>query len=112
MAGQRVVFGDAVRVGLQGHPAKLDAVDLGALVEKRQVVHRAVPGRDQVDLVQAVNELGLETSIGELDEDTVEVLVEVLGRATTTPDDVFVAVWEAFGDTPPERLPVRPGSTP
>lgn len=57
-------------------------------------------------LVHALaDELGLEASIGELDQDTAEALVEVLGRATSTPDDVFVAVWEGWGDVPAQRFP-------
>lgn len=41
----------------------------------------------------------------ELDAVTAAGLVEVLGRSTTTPDDVFVAVWEGWGDVPPQRFP-------
>jgi hypothetical protein len=32
-------------------------------------------------------------------------LVDVLSRTTTTPEDIFVAVWEGWGDVPPERFP-------
>jgi hypothetical protein len=39
---------------------------------------------------------GLGGHPGELDALTATGLVEVLGRATTTPDDVFVAVWEGW----------------
>lgn len=42
---------------------------------------------------------------GHLDHSSVRALVEVLGDATATPDDVYVAVWEGWGDTPPTRFP-------
>lgn len=42
---------------------------------------------------------------GHLDQETAEVLVELLAEATSTPDDVYVAVWEGWGDTPPARFP-------
>ncbi|HEV2811036.1 MAG TPA: hypothetical protein VGV93_11660 [Acidimicrobiales bacterium] len=32
-------------------------------------------------------------------------LVDVLSEGTTTPDDVFVAVWEGWGDVPTQRFP-------
>ena len=48
---------------------------------------------------------GLGASPGELDAMTAAGLVDVLGRATATPDDVFVAVWEGWGDVPPHRFP-------
>jgi hypothetical protein len=51
------------------------------------------------------NSLGLGWSPGELDEITATGLVDVLGRATTTPNDVFVAVWDGWGDVPPQRFP-------
>ncbi len=51
------------------------------------------------------HEQGLEASTGELDELTASALVEVLASATTTPDDVFVAVWEGWGDVPLQRFP-------
>lgn len=51
------------------------------------------------------HEQSLEASTGELDEDTAGALVAVLGRATTTPDDVFVAVWEGWGGIPVQRFP-------
>ena len=47
----------------------------------------------------------LQASTGELDALTASALVDLLGRATTTPDDVFVAVWEGWGDVPPQRFP-------
>jgi hypothetical protein len=57
-------------------------------------------------LVPAVaHEQGLETSTGELDDLTASALVEVLATATTTPDDVFVAVWEGWGDVSVQRFP-------
>lgn len=51
------------------------------------------------------HEQGLEASTGELDELTVSALVEVLDSATTTPGDVFVAVWTGWGDVPVQRFP-------
>jgi hypothetical protein len=46
-----------------------------------------------------------EPAVGELDADSAEALVEVLIEATTTPDDVYVAVWDGWGDVPPGRFP-------
>lgn len=60
--------------------------------------------RDGV-LPALAHEQGLEASTGDLDELTASALVEVLGTATTTPDDVFVAVWEGWGDVPVQRFP-------
>ena len=48
---------------------------------------------------------GLGGHMGELDAVTAAALVEVLGHATTTPDDVFAAVWVGWGDVPPQRFP-------
>jgi hypothetical protein len=48
---------------------------------------------------------GLGGHMGELDAVTAAALVEVLGHATTTPDDVFVAVWVGWGDVPTQRFP-------
>lgn len=48
---------------------------------------------------------GLGGEPGELDAVTAAGLVDVLGRSTATPDDVFVAVWEGWGDVPPQRFP-------
>lgn len=42
---------------------------------------------------------------GEFDLATARALVEVLTRHTTTPEDVFVAVWEGWGDIPPQQFP-------
>lgn len=57
-------------------------------------------------LVPAVaHEQGLEASTGELDELTASTLVELLASSTATPDDVFVAVWEGWGDVPAHRFP-------
>lgn len=42
---------------------------------------------------------------GHLDGVTAEALVEVLADATGTSGDVYVAVWEGWGDTPPARFP-------
>lgn len=49
--------------------------------------------------------VGLQASTGELDELTASALVDVLGSATTTPHDVFVAVWKGWGDVPTQRFP-------
>jgi hypothetical protein len=42
---------------------------------------------------------------GELDELTATALVDVLTDATSTPDDVFIAIWEGWADVPPQRFP-------
>lgn len=44
-------------------------------------------------------------SDGELDPHTAAALVELLGEATKTPDDVLIAVWIGWGDIPPQRFP-------
>lgn len=46
-----------------------------------------------------------EPEVGNLDPATARALVDVLHDATTTPDDVFVAIWIGWGDTPRERFP-------
>lgn len=55
--------------------------------------------------IPAAAEAGMSSSQGELDERTARALVEVLASATATPDDVFVAVWEGWGDVPVQRFP-------
>ncbi len=40
-----------------------------------------------------------------MDQTTASTLVDVLTEETTTPYDVFVAVWEGWGDVPPQRFP-------
>ena len=55
--------------------------------------------------IPAARDAGLSTSPGEMDQTTAATLVEVLTGETTTPDDVFVAVWEGWGDVPPQRFP-------
>lgn len=55
--------------------------------------------------IPAAADAGLHAATGELDELTAEALVDVLADATTTPDDVFVAVWEGWGDVPAQRFP-------
>jgi hypothetical protein len=67
------------------------------LRERYQTSHGLVP--------VVAEELGLSGSEGELDVLTARALVEVLSDATATPDQVFVAVWEGWGDVPPQRFP-------
>jgi hypothetical protein len=55
--------------------------------------------------IPAAQDAGYSSSPGELDAFTAETLVEVLASATTTPDDVFVAVWDGWGDAPAHRFP-------
>lgn len=55
--------------------------------------------------IPAAHDARLSASPGELDQATAATLVDVLAEATTTPDDVFVAVWEGWGDVPPQRFP-------
>jgi hypothetical protein len=55
--------------------------------------------------IPAADEVGLFSSAGELDEVTAAALVDVLTDATTSPADVFVAVWVGWGDVPPQRFP-------
>lgn len=42
---------------------------------------------------------------GQLDLHSATPLIGTLARATTTPDDVFFAVWNGWGDIPPTRFP-------
>lgn len=88
----------------------------GDAVRWEDVVRAAdVTGRAELARRLAGSPLGLEDPPdtphlgepreGELDEHTARVLVDVLAGATTTPDDVFFAVWHGWGDTPPARFP-------
>lgn len=43
--------------------------------------------------------------IGRLDQHTAEALVSTLAPATTTPAEVFFAVWTGWGDIPPQQFP-------
>lgn len=56
-------------------------------------------------VIPLVNEIGASPTEGELDEATAATLVDVLSEATGTPNDVCVAVWEGWGDVPPQRFP-------
>jgi hypothetical protein len=67
------------------------------LRERYQTSHGLVPA--------VADRFGLSGTEGELDVRTARALVEVLGSATATADDVFVAVWEGWGDVPPQRFP-------
>lgn len=55
--------------------------------------------------IPAAHDAGLSASPGELEQTMAATLVDVLTEATTTPYDVFVAVWEGWGDVPPQRFP-------
>lgn len=46
-----------------------------------------------------------QATVGELDRRTAQALVDVLGSATTTPDQVYFAVWTGHGDVPVGRFP-------
>jgi hypothetical protein len=59
----------------------------------------------ELNAIPAAREAGLEAAEGELDELTATALVDAVTPATTTPDDVFVAVWEGWSDVPPQRFP-------
>jgi hypothetical protein len=56
-------------------------------------------------VIPAAQAEGFSELEGELDQETAEALVEVLAEATESPGDVFVAVWEGWGDVPLERFP-------
>lgn len=71
--------------------------DIGELAERYQRRDGLVP--------ILVEQLGLYGPTGELDAFTAGALVEVLADTTATPDDVFVAVWNGWGDVPPQRFP-------
>ena len=55
--------------------------------------------------IRAAEDAGLHASLGALDMLTATALVEVLAAATTTPDEVLVAVWEGWADVPVQRFP-------
>lgn len=55
--------------------------------------------------IPAAEEAGLSASCGELDTGVAGALIDNLTNATTTPDDVFVAVWVGWGDVPAQRFP-------
>lgn len=55
--------------------------------------------------IPTAKEAGLSASRGKLDVEVARALVDNLANATTTPDDVFVAVWDGWGDVPAQRFP-------
>ncbi len=55
--------------------------------------------------IRAAEDAGYSSSPGEPDMGTAETLVEILAGHTTSPEDAFVAVWEGWGDVPPQRFP-------
>lgn len=88
-------------LGSDGEPIRWQTV-----ADDPGVAELAARYQTRVGLVQAFAEQsGLGENPGELDADTAAGLVEVLSRSTTTPNDVFVAVWEGWGDVPPQRFP-------
>lgn len=56
-------------------------------------------------VIPLANEIGGSPTEGELGDETAATLVDVLSQATSTADDVFVAIWEGWGDIPPQRFP-------
>lgn len=80
------------------------------VVEVADVVDRAELGRRVAGARYGVArpvETGpyVEPHEGEVDPRSAGALVEVLAGATTTPDDVFFAIWHGWGDIPPTRFP-------
>ena len=73
--------------------------DVGDLYENRPVATELDEARE------LAGTFGSSPKEGALDEGTASALVDVLGQATTTPDEVFVAIWEGWGDGSPERFP-------
>lgn len=74
----------------------------------RQLGFRSVTDLDrtrEMYSIPAAEAAGLSASPGQLDTFTAGALVEVLASATTTPDDVFVAVWQGWGNAPAQRFP-------
>ena len=59
----------------------------------------------EMSCIPAAQDAGLWAPCGELDTFTVRALIDILTGATTTPDDVFVGVWEGWGDVPAQRFP-------
>jgi hypothetical protein len=59
----------------------------------------------EVFSIPAAQEAGLSASCGELDAGVASAFVDLLTDATTTPDNVFVAVWDGWGDVPAQRFP-------
>jgi hypothetical protein len=55
--------------------------------------------------IPAAQDAGLSASCGELDTNVAGALLDNLTNATTSPDDVFAAVWEGWGDVPAQRFP-------
>ena len=73
-----------------------------------QLGYASVPAFDvtrEMESIPSAQAAGYGSSPGELDIDTATTLVELLAVATATPDDAFVAVWEGWGDVPPQRFP-------
>lgn len=56
-------------------------------------------------VIPLANEIGGSPTEGELDDETAATLVDVLAQATSTPEDICVAIWEGWGDVPPQRFP-------
>jgi hypothetical protein len=59
----------------------------------------------RADTIPAATQAGLQAGTGELDQLTAVALVDVLAGHTTTPDDVFVAVWVGWGDMARQWFP-------
>lgn len=91
--------------GSQGKPARwaevADELDVDNLADLNRRYGEVLHGSADWDDLASYHE----PDEGHLDHDTAEALVEVLGSSTSTPDDVYVAVWEGWGDTPSERFP-------
>lgn len=88
-----------------GRPVRWDDVVHVADVADRAELARRVVGA-QYGKEDPPDTAGFgEPSQGQLDHHTAKTLVDSLAGATTTPDDVFFAVWKGWGDTPPARFP-------
>lgn len=73
-----------------------------------QLGFRNVPDFDssrEMFSIPAAADAGLSSSPGALDTPTATALIDILMNATRTPEDVFVAVWQGWGDVPTQRFP-------
>ena len=88
--GQPVRWQDVVEVADVANRAELGRRVAGAIYGKEKPV--------ETDPLSEPHE-------GQLDRHTALALVDTLADATTTPDDVFFAIWHGWGDIPPARFP-------
>lgn len=81
-----------------------DVVEVADVADRAELARRVAGAHHGMEAPVETAPFG-EPHEGQLDRHTAQALVDILASATTTPEDVFFAVWHGWGDMPPARFP-------